>query len=259
MVQAEISSQQDTVYVRGIERLVAVVQRLARARSLEEIQRTVCVAARELTGADGATFVVREGDRCFYAEEDAIAPLWKGMRFPLAACIGGWAMLHRRPAVIDDIYDEARIPADAYRPTFVKSLVMVPIRTTGEPLGAIGNYWARRRLPTDAEVRLLQALADATSVAIESAQARQSQTVEAIGRLARDVAHDFTQVLSVILGAARTIRAELAPGQPPCAGLEEIGRAAESGIRRAEQLLASSRGPAIGQARGDDRPPPARV
>jgi hypothetical protein len=54
-------------------------------------------------------------------------------------------------------------------------------------------------------------------------------------------------VLSVILGAAQTIRAELAPGQPPCAGLEQIGRAAESGIRRAEQLLASSRGQEIGQ------------
>jgi hypothetical protein len=192
-VQAEIPFQQDTVYVRGVERLVAVVQQLSRVRSQEEIRRTVCRAARELTGADGAAFVVREGDRCFYADEDAIAPLWKGMRFPFAACIGGWAMLHQRPAVIDDIYDEARIPADAYRPTFVKSLVMVPIRTTGEPIGAIGNYWARRRLPTDAEVRLLQALADATSVAIENVQARQSQTAEAIGRLARDVAHDFTQ------------------------------------------------------------------
>jgi signal transduction histidine kinase len=256
-VRAEITFQQDTVYVRGIERLVAVVQQLARARSQEEIQRIVCVAARELTGADGATFVVREGDRCFYAEEDAIAPLWKGMRFPFAACIGGWVMLHQRPAVIDDIYDEARIPADAYRPTFVKSLVMVPIRVTGAPIGAIGNYWARRRLPTDAEVRLLQALADATSVALESVQARQSQTAEAVGRLARGVAHDFTQLLSVILGAARTIRAELAPGQPPCAALEEIGRTAESGIRLAEQLLASSRGQEIGPAPDDGVPPPA--
>lgn len=243
-MRAEIPFQQDAVYVRGIERLVAVVQELSRARCLEEVQRTVRTAARELTAADGATFVLREGDHCFYADEDAIAPLWKGMRFPLSACVSGWAMLNRRPAVIDDVYDDVRVPADAYRPTFVKSMVVVPIRSSGEPLGAIGNYWARRRLPTDAEVRLLQALADATSVAIENVQVRQSQTMDDIGRLARGVAHDFNQVLSVILGVAQTIRSDLDPALPLSAGLDEIGRAAESGVRRAEQLLALSRPPA---------------
>jgi GAF domain-containing protein len=250
-VGAEIPFRQDAAYVRGIERLVAVVQELSRARSLEEIQRTVRTAARELTGADGATFVLREGDHCFYADEDAIAPLWKGMRFPLSACISGWVMLNRRPAVIDDIYDDARIPADAYRPTFVKSLAMVPIRSFAEPIGAIGNYWAQRRLPTDAEVRLLQALADATSVAIENVQARQSQIMDDIGRLARGVAHDFNQVLSVILGVAQTIRSDLDPALPLCAGLDEIGRVAESGVRRAEQLLALSRAPANEPAADD--------
>src|SRR5262249_56843927 len=54
----------------------------------------------------------------------AIAPLWKGQRFPMSACISGWSMLNRCPAVISDIYADSRIPHDAYRPTFVKSLVM---------------------------------------------------------------------------------------------------------------------------------------
>lgn len=43
------------------------------------------------------------------------------MRFPgMSACISGWAMLHRRSAVVPDIYADSRIPADAYRPTFVR-------------------------------------------------------------------------------------------------------------------------------------------
>jgi light-regulated signal transduction histidine kinase (bacteriophytochrome) len=78
-------------------------------------------------------------------------------------------MLNREAAVIEDIYADPRIPADAYRPTFVKSLVMVPIRTV-EPVGAIGNYWATRRKPRPEEVKLLQALADSTSVAMENVQ-----------------------------------------------------------------------------------------
>jgi signal transduction histidine kinase len=147
--------------------LVAAVQQLSLARTLPQIQEVVRTTARRLTGADGATFVLRDGGFCFYAEEDAIAPLWKGQRFPLETCISGWAMLNRQPAVIEDIYADARIPHDVYRPTFVKSLAMVPIRTL-DPIGAIGNYWAARHDPSPAEVELLQALADSTAVAMEN-------------------------------------------------------------------------------------------
>ncbi len=156
-------------YPRAVERLVSVVQELSLARNLETIMAIVRHEARELTGADGATFVLREGDLCHYADEEAISPLWKGHRFPMSICISGWAMLNRQAAVIEDIYADDRIPADAYRPTFVKSLAMVPIRTT-EPVGAIGTYWATRREPRPEEVRLLQALADSTSIAMENVQ-----------------------------------------------------------------------------------------
>jgi signal transduction histidine kinase len=154
-------------YVRGMERLVEVVQELSLARSLEQVMTVVRSAARELTGAEGATFVLRDGDLCYYADEDAIEPLWKGRRFPMSSCISGWVMLHREPAAIPNIYTDPRIPIDAYRPTFVKSLAMVPIRTA-DPIGAIGNYWAKRHQATPAELSLLQALAHSTSVALES-------------------------------------------------------------------------------------------
>ena len=154
-------------YLRAMEMLVGVVQQMSLARDLGSLMAIVRDAARELTGADGATFILRDGDRCFYADESAIAPLWKGRRFPIEACISGWAMLNRREVVIEDIYADARIPHDAYRPTFVSSLLVVPIRTL-DPVGAIGNYWAKRRLPTPEEARLLQALADTTAVAMEN-------------------------------------------------------------------------------------------
>jgi len=167
-------------YLAGMERLIGAVQELLLARDLATIQRIVRTAARELTGADGATFVLRDNGYCYYADEDAISPLWKGRRFPIQTCISGWAMLNRKPAVIEDIYRDARIPHEAYRPTFVKSLAMVPIRTL-DPVGAIGNYWAAIRQPSEQEVRLLQALADSTAVAMENQQVYQEleQRVEA--------------------------------------------------------------------------------
>jgi signal transduction histidine kinase len=152
-----------------MERLVTAVRDLSLARDLGTIQEITKRAARDLTGADGATFILRDGDTCFYADEDAIEPLWKGGRFPMTACVSGWAMLHRQAVVIPDIYADPRVPGDAYRPTFVKSLAMVPIRAAA-PIGAIGNYWASPHHASDEEVKLLQALADSTSVALENVQ-----------------------------------------------------------------------------------------
>ncbi|MBD2681790.1 MULTISPECIES: sensor domain-containing diguanylate cyclase [Nostoc] len=156
-------------YVQAMEHLIEVVRVLSLARTLEEIMAIVRKSARELTGADGATFVLRDGDQCFYADEDAIAPLWKGQRFPMSICIGGYTMRNCQPVVISDIYGDERIPFAAYQPTFVKSLAMVPIRMCN-PIGAIGTYWAKLHQPTLEQVKLLQALADTTAVAMENVQ-----------------------------------------------------------------------------------------
>src|SRR5207244_1505509 len=94
-------------------------------------------------------------------------PLWKGSKFPAENCISGWVMNNKRRAVITDIYSDSRIPHDAYRPTFVKSLAVVPIRTMN-PIGAIGNYWADHYEPSSDELMLLQSLADVTAVTMEN-------------------------------------------------------------------------------------------
>lgn len=153
----------------AMSRLIRVVQELSLARGLDAIVEIVRHAARELTGADGATFVLRDGDYCFYVDEDAISPLWKGQRFPLQTCVSGWAMLNGKSTVIPDIFRDPRVPVDAYRPTFVRSMVMVPIRTNA-PIGAIGNYWATQHECTAEELMLLEALANTTAVAMENVQ-----------------------------------------------------------------------------------------
>ena len=153
------------------ERLVDAVQHLSAVRSLDEVTDIVKATARHMTQADGATFVLRDGDQCHYADEDAIGPLWKGRRFPMTACISGWAMRHRQPAIVPDIAADDRIPLEAYRPTFVRSLAMVPIRSL-DPIGAIGIYWATEFRPTPEAVRWLQSLADSTALAIEHLEAR---------------------------------------------------------------------------------------
>lgn len=149
------------------EKLISVIQQLSLCRTLEEIRDIVKYAARELVNSDGATFVMRENDQSYYVDEYAIAPLWKGKKFPMNTCISGWSMLHKESVMIEDIYQDNRIPHDAYKPTFVKSLLMVPIRKI-DPIGAIGNYWQTHHHATPDEIKLLEALANSTSIAIEN-------------------------------------------------------------------------------------------
>jgi signal transduction histidine kinase len=200
-----------------MSRLVQAVRDLAAARDLDQVVEIVRHAARELVDADGATFVLRDEGQCFYVDEDAIQPLWRGQRFPLDACISGWAMLHNEQVVIPDIYLDDRIPHVAYRPTFVKSLVMTPIRTA-EPVGSIGTYWASERVATSAERELLLALADSTSVAMESIRVldelegrvtERTLELEASNRdlaaFAHVAAHDLKAPLATITGYAELI------------------------------------------------------
>lgn len=179
-----------------IDTFIAAIRRLARARSLEEVMATATSAARSLLDADGITFVLRDGDSCHYADEDAISRLWKGRRFPMDACISGWCMKHRGPAVIPDIYKDERIPHDAYRPTFVHSLAMVPVDKE-QPQGAMGAYWASERDISSEEVDLLQTMADAAVLAIANVQLRENQEVAEL--MKKELGHRVKNIFSVVL------------------------------------------------------------
>lgn len=241
-------------YEQAMEHLVNVIQQLSLARDLGTVMAIVRRAARQLTGAQGATFVLRDDNLCYYADEDAISPLWKGQRFPMTSCISGWAMLNRQHAIIEDIYADPRIPAQAYRPTFVKSLVMVPIRTE-DPIGAIGNYWAMPHRASAEEVKVLQALADSTSVAMENVQLyseleqrvrRRTAELETVNKeleaFSYSVSHDLRAPLRSISGFSRVLT-ETAPELNDEArdAVARITRAASRMSMLIEDLLQLSR------------------
>ncbi len=211
------TDSESTPSAASLRRLVRAVRDLAAAQDLDGVVDVVRHAARELVDADGATFVLRDEGQCYYVDEDAIEPLWRGQRFPLEACISGWAMLNSEQVVIPDIYLDDRIPHVAYRPTFVHSLVMTPIRTE-EPVGSIGTYWAHEHTATVGERELLQALADSTSVAmekirvlegLEASVAERTSELEATNRdlkaFAHVAAHDLKAPLATIVASAELI------------------------------------------------------
>jgi hypothetical protein len=138
--------------------LEATRARLIAARSQDEIIAIVRGSARSVISADGVTFVLREYSHCHYVEEDAIAPLWKGQKFPMTSCISGWAMMNAKTAVVPDIFADDRIPHDVYRKTFVRSLVMAPVGFD-TPMAAIGAYWRDKPVISGREVSAVEAIA----------------------------------------------------------------------------------------------------
>ncbi len=73
------------------------------------------------------------------------------------------------------------------------------------------------------------------------AQLAQAQKMESIGRLAGGVAHDFNNMLGVILGHAELALNALDPASPVQTDLQEVRRAAQRSAGLTRQLLAFAR------------------
>jgi signal transduction histidine kinase/CheY-like chemotaxis protein len=225
-------------------RLVNVIVEMSRVRDLPALMAIACKGVRAVTGADGGIFTLREGDFCRFAEEDAIAPLWKGQRGPAQTCITGWAMMNRQPAVVEDALDDPRVRAEDFQATFVRGMVVVPVRST-DPVGAIGAVWSMPRVAEAWEIRALQSMADAAAAAMESLRTRQDLESRLVERTAEleafsyAVSHDLRAPLRHVKAFSGILLADHAEslGEGMRYNLQRIAAAATHMMDMIESLL----------------------
>jgi predicted ATPase/signal transduction histidine kinase/ActR/RegA family two-component response regulator len=130
----------------------------------------------------------------------------------------------------------------------MRSLLAVPVLAGGAKLGVLFLMAAAPHRFQPADVSLATELGRRIGTAVEGARLaelerllQRSQKMEAIGRLAGGVAHDFNNVLCVILGYSLLVREKLDAEHSACEELDEIIKGAERGAELTRRLLLFSR------------------
>lgn len=123
---------------------------------------------------------------------------------------------------------------------------------TGELLGTLALYYPRPYRPDAHGLKLLEGAAHVVSIAIERARAeaarvrleeelRQAQKMEALGRIAGSVAHDFNNFLLIINIYAELLKQAAAPGDKVHEYASTILDTGQSAAALTKQLLAFTR------------------
>ena len=207
--------------------LLAVTNAVIGSLDLNTILSTIARQVREVIRTDECTvFLYDEAGPFLVPAVCEVENYYEEMmscRLRLGEGITGWAALHRRGEIVNDAENDPRAVIVPGTPPEQSSIMCVPLLSREKLLGVITMARAGTRGFADEDLELATLFAGQCSAAIENArlyeglksaydelretqsQLVQSAKLNALGEMAGGVAHDFNNILAVILGRTQLL------------------------------------------------------
>jgi two-component system, cell cycle sensor histidine kinase and response regulator CckA len=240
-----------------------VGRQLARIQPVESLLGRIAEACAHLFNSNSVAFRLVDGDSLVLCgswghTEDTLST----SRLKIGESLTGQVAAYGEPVVVSNPLDDPRlIPAhrEGYRRLGLRAFLGVPIKTGEDVVGVLSIRSSREEGFSADDVELATVFASQAAIALENSrlyqktqrtfdeltqaqdQLAQARKMEAVGLLAGGVAHDFNNMLMVMLGRSDLLLRRLPPADAMRRDLELIRSTGQRAADLTRQLLAFSR------------------
>ncbi len=275
---------------RRLTALLGITRRHLALTGSPQLLPQIAREAADFLKADGAGIRIREDGGLALAASYGFSPDGLRRRVTVGESGTGWVVQHNRPLAIPDLPEDPRLVPEhraVYRREGFRSMLAVPLRIEGRPIGALFVFTRARRDFSPADSEVLSGFADQAALAIQNARLfdaieRHRRTAECLAAAARRLTESLNrdEVGRRVAESARTLlRARAAvlytveadsgalhvlaacglegPSADPAAALRQSAEAARRAIEEQRPLATSDPLPGAIRASPEDEPRPA--